>query len=985
MYDAFGNYTGDDGLDAPTRTLDQTQATTPNAPPGVFTGQPVYTEDGGVSNLRRNPETGELYDPGGAAGYAVAPSEAGAGQHPDASQAETISATTQATNVGGNTANDRIVPRPNVLDSFSSYTYRVSVYMMSPEQYRALALSKKKTINGYQLLFQSGGAPVNKGGFLGASNPYNQSTMDGLVGGYGSGVSGPTNTTIPGPNGPDAGRNPAFPLDFYIDDVVIEQLLSGLGSHTAHAVQNIKFSVIEPIGITLIDRIYQAAQDFVPKNGAGNINYNAVAYLMVIHFYGYDSEGNLVPGIRGADASTGLADPNAVIEKFIPFKIKKINWAITGKSTTYEFECGPIGLSVAAGTRRGTIPYDVQLNAGTVGDLLGSKSVYSGSGSSTAANPNQTAATQARTGVNLTNTAAGGGRGFGYQAGAATQATQASVRAVDNAIAATGSPPKANSAPSTRKMIKQGLMGAMNDFQTEICSGANAIFRIPDTYKIVWIPDKFGKQPIRDATIVLPGVKESSATGFSAPATQDPGSVDPSRVSKDTTTRNFSITAGMQIVQAIELAIRNSSYIINQQLVVRNTQTGEEEPNQQKYGQPVQWFNITFSATQKDYDSMRNDTAYEITFYVSPFTIEQYDSKYFPVAKYRGIHKNYQVYFTGKNTAVIDYKEQLNSLYNLTVSGGAPGDSLSEQQRRALTSSSRDIPFFAYQSSSTESRQGTEGTALEPASNLAESFYSPTDLATATLRIIGDPAWVQQGSFAGNIDANTFNWNPFLPDGTINFDIGQTMFEVEWQRPEDYDIDTGLANPYSRKTAQAGQPGASRVYVAKKLTSEFRNGKFEQTLVGSLFRYLKPDATNKAVGATVPPEKEIRNPNQTAAVQARTGVDLTNARAGGGRGFGYQAAGAPTTEYFNKSNTPARPAPVTAEYPTSEPAPDATGSGSTLAPVPMATPAPATDGTGQNISLIDNFLNRSSAPPRKINLDTDFVVQGPQESAPPDP
>lgn len=946
MYDALGNYIGDDGLDAPTRTLQETQATTPRAPAGVYTGR-----SNSGSNLRPNTKTGERYNPGGSMGNATAPSQAGAGQHADTSQSNTTAATAQATNVGSNVSNERIIPRPNVLDTFSSYTYRVSVYMMSPEQYRALALSKKKTINGYQLLFQSAGAPVNKGGFLGASNPYNQSTVDGLVGGYGSGVSGPTNTTIPGPNGPDAGRNPAFTLDFYIDDVVIEQLLSGLGSHTAHAVQNIKFSVVEPIGITLIDRIYQAAQDFVPKNGAGNINYNAVAYLMVIHFYGYDSEGNLVPGIRGADASTGLADPNAVIEKFIPFKIKKINWSITGKSTTYEFDCGPIGLSVAAGTRRGTIPYDVQLNAGTVGDLLGSKSVYAGTGSQTVTGP----------------------------------ATQASVRAVDNAIAATGSPPKANSAPSTRKMIKQGLMGAMNDFQSEICSGANAIFRVPDTYKIVWIPDKFGKQPIRDATIVLPGVTESAATGFSTPATTDPGSVDPSRVSKDTTTRNFSITAGMQIVQAIELAIRNSSYIIDQQLVIRNTQTGEEEPNQQKYGQPVQWFNITFSATQKDYDPMRNDTGYEITFYVSPFTIEQYDSKYFPVAKYRGIHKNYQVYFTGKNTSVIDYKEQLNSLYNLTVSGGAPNDSLSEQQRRALTSSSRDIPFFAYQSSSTENRQGTEGTALEPAANLAESFYSPTDLATATLRIIGDPAWIQQGSFAGNIDANTFNWNAFLPDGTINFDIGQTMFEVEWQRPEDYDLDTGLANPYSRKTAQAGQPGASRVYVAKKLTSEFRNGKFEQTLVGSLFRYLKPEANNKAVGATVPPEKEIRNPNQTAAVQARTGVDLTNTRAGGGRGFGYQAAGAPSTEYFNKNNTPARPAPVTAEYPTSEPAANATGSGSTLAPVPMATPAPATDGTGQNISLIDNFLNRSSVPPRKINLDTDFVVQGPQESAPPDP
>ena len=120
---------------------------------------------------------------------------------------------------------------------------------------------------------------------------------------------------------------------------------------------------------------------------------------------------------------------------------------------------------------------------------------------------------------------------------------------------------------------------------------------------------------------------------------------------------------------------------------------------------------------------------------------------------------------------------------------------------------------------------------------------------------MGDPAWIQQGSFAGGVSPQEFDFNAFLPDGTINFDAREVMFEIAWQRPEDYNLNTGLANPYSKNTAQAGQPTQSRVYVATKCVSDFRQGKFEQTIEGLLYRYPKQNQTNKAVNAAPVPDQ----------------------------------------------------------------------------------------------------------------------------------
>ena len=129
-------------------------------------------------------------------------------------------------------------------------------------------------------------------------------------------------------------------------------------------------------------------------------------------------------------------------------------------------------------------------------------------------------------------------------------------------------------------------------------------------------------------------------------------------------------------------------------------------------------------------------------------------------------------------------------------------------------------------------------------------MYNPNDLQNVTLQIVGDPAWLQQGESFCGASARNFNFNPFLPDGTINYDAQQILFEILINSPNDYNLSTGLIDPNTQGTIfqnGAQTPGAARqsyVYLANNCTSEFVKGKFTQVLKGSLLTYM-PDQTFK--------------------------------------------------------------------------------------------------------------------------------------------
>ena len=846
---------GTTGTDDPVRTTEQTQATN-----GYDRGINIYTEDGTLSSLRKNPETGELYDASGLPGGVDLTTEPGVGAPPE--DAANNSTTTAQTDVNAASNALKIQPRPNPLDQFASYTYSISVYLLSSTQYERLLRSKTKKIDGYFLLFQDGGAPVNRGG-----EKQGMGTADISAG--------------------DSGRNPFFPYDYYIDSLTLDTSPLGKATGASHMTASMKLVVNEPNGITLIDNLYSAVANLQQKDGSGKVNYTAADYLAVIRFYGQGADGNPVQ----VNAAGG-----AVIEKFIPFKLAAINWSIGSKMVTYEWDCVPQGQLIAGYTARGAIPHDMQIASTTVGKLLGNDIVYS----------------------NATATSADPGK-------STTQARENAIRASDEDrdIPNGAAPPSTQAAPTSKKSVTQGLMGSLTKFQEELTlpqkGQSESIFNIADRYFIKFV-DGIGADgkvipasAIENATIVLPNTKRNlTGTPGGQPVAGKNGdtkNLDPNQQAIDNASQTFSITAGQMITQAIELAIRNSSYIQSQALVRQNSD-GYQIPNPNKRNSPMSWFNIIMHAVPRPggIDAKRNDHAFDITYVIKPYRLQNFNSKYFPPSRFAGVHKSYPYWFTGQNTAVVEYQETMNALYSITVSGSDPKNSGAAKIREAATSSLRDIAKYNYAVVSGQSTQGSSDTRLnETSANAADYLFSPGDLANAKVKILGDPDWIQQGSLFKEIKAGesqVADVTGFGEDGSISFETGDVLFEVVWQRPEDYDLSTGVADPYSGgysgRANKSREPIQSRVYQAVKIISEFRQGAFYQTIEGTLYQFPLPSkkntvqASSNSVTSDALDEERASNAgavaqsnatrtnatrtnsNQTAATAGRTGLALQN-------------------------------------------------------------------------------------------------------------
>ena len=237
--------------------------------------------------------------------------------------------------------NQRIIPEPNVLDEYASYTYALSWYLLTPDQYKQMIVSQKKNTASWQLLMQSGGAPQQTSG------------------------------------GATAGRNQYFSLDYYFDDLEIDSLVPLKGTNAANTATDIRFRVTEPSGISLLQNLYKAVSTvYKQKNVSTSVNYPMAQYCMVVRFYGYNDNGELVTtGRRGTNGQTNLTDPRAIVEKFYPFVIANIKFRAANKQIEYEVQGKPIPHFYNKSQDRGTIPFAFELAGETAGQVLIGKPV----------------------------------------------------------------------------------------------------------------------------------------------------------------------------------------------------------------------------------------------------------------------------------------------------------------------------------------------------------------------------------------------------------------------------------------------------------------------------------------------------------------------------------------------------------------------------------------------------------------------------------
>jgi hypothetical protein len=701
---------------------------------------------------------------------------------------------------------------PNMLDQYASYTYSISIYLMSPSRYRYQLASKKKNLSGYSLIIQSAGAPNTNPNPVAVDPQEIQQDQDGI--------------SFTGSALRNLGRNPNFNLDYYIDDVRLKSFVQGRGTRAAHNVFELNFKITEPNGITFIDNLYKAVQEYLTQSGEitgrDPVNYAAQNYLMVIRFYGYDQFGNVITPTRNVGNTT---DANAIIEKWIPFQFTNIRFRIANNLT--EYECSAVGVQNLASTQqRNSIPYNVELTAGTIKELLSGSANFSG--------------TTAQVAEGATAS------GLPREARGVAPSAVDQVEAITRAGAAQTAPPKANAAPKTNtpKTLSKGLVDALNQYQKN--KEKSGEIEVADEYAIVF------KVPAMENARLLPAGPVDKKKPPMIQTTNPQQAKDGTRQSNDFTSQNKSILAGTTIMQFLDQVLRNSSYVTDQQTEKWNEKKQIYEKNGQAIPETA-WYTITLEAEPIKYDNIRGDYAYKFTYQISPYLVTDLKSQYFQPSRPWTPPKKYNYWFTGLNTSVLNFTQDYNFLYYTVLSGpNAP--------RKTLYTDYRTIDKSAPQTRSNESDQGQSGRVFEAPANAADSLYSPSDTIRSKLTIIGDPDWIQQGDLwsgvSGPIGAGDgADFDTVLPDGSINYETREPIYEILFNKPVDYNLNTGLMDVTEKNVIVRGADGKqvseaqiSYVYRAFMVESLFSKGSFTQELEGAQVFFRKPTAEIEVEG-----------------------------------------------------------------------------------------------------------------------------------------
>jgi hypothetical protein len=749
------------------------------------------------------------------------------------------------------------VPKPgkrlqNPLGNFSSYTYQISLYMITPEAYNTFVQSGRKNIEAFQ-----GVDNTNKGAFLVAqSGGINNSTSK---------------------------RAPEFDVDFYIDDLKIKSAITGKDTLTATHIEEINFNIYEPYGFSFLTRLRRAlaALNQSPPSNANAANgvdaagrnvgieiraedgtlaqsrrnpetgelYNPAVesatgtpnsssggktsplsaqaqnptrqfFILGIRFQGYDKNGNL---ISSKDQSGYNADPtgnaNGVYERFFDIKISELKFKIDGKMVVYQCTAVVPKVSEAMGTKRGIIDNGVTIVGGTVNDAF--------------------------------------------------------LGETDGNI---GMFTKLNN--DQKKLKNQGSISIPNEFTvtylggTDITLGGASIVSLADLDKLKW------KMTNAKTTNEINVKTEKKST-------------------VDNTKRQITIRRGVPILQAIQQIVSQSSFLYAALIKMYTTveepdpKGGDDEEINSKES-IISWYNVSPEITVLGWDDLVGDYAYRINYVIQPYSTPIVYSPYVKkTPKYYGPSKRYEYWFTGKNSEIFKYEQTFDQAY-FTVAID-PGNS------KQASGGQQQVPTIANKQQN-QPKQGLLNLGREAQNSYMTSLFDPGAYARAKISILGDPDYLMTTS-ASSVQAVYDQF--YGPDGyTINPNGGQVFIEINFKEPQDYNNKDGLLSinesilffPYPdevRKDIDSRGGGIS--YLIETVYSTFKGGKFEQELelVINTFESLTKVPTNPGARPAT-----TDTANQTAATVDRTGVIL-NPAAGGGRG----SRGGPTAEELATYNT----------------------------------------------------------------------------------
>jgi hypothetical protein len=193
-------------------------------------------------------------------------------------------------------------PRPNPLNEYVNYTYGITLYAAKTNEYTP------GTVSG-EVIIASGGRREN--------------------------------------------RNANFREDFYFENFKLESII-GLNSKSRSSnVITAEFTVIEPYGMTLMDRILDLA------NGFGVQNWYEMLFTLQVDFHANDESGGVINSIPGAT-------------KYFQVGLIGCDIKVGSKGAEYKFTAIPFSHHAYQQTV-GTTPAMFEANGETVGEIFDSE------------------------------------------------------------------------------------------------------------------------------------------------------------------------------------------------------------------------------------------------------------------------------------------------------------------------------------------------------------------------------------------------------------------------------------------------------------------------------------------------------------------------------------------------------------------------------------------------------------------------------------
>lgn len=239
--------------------------------------------------------------------------------------------------------------KPNPLGDYSSYTYNVSLYMVTPEAYNSYLTNNEMPKEGVYIIAQSGGINNEAEARL--------LTLDGQPG--------------PGKTG----------LDYFIDDFKINTIYPGKhGQQSSTTATEVTFKVFEPQGFGFLPRLARAAQEVIKKSQKlSKLKKQKplpfqMLYILAVRFYGYDEAGNIVKSTQSGTGGSIYAGYGSH-ERFFPLLVSSVRTKLDGRVVTYDWKATVANERFAFGQKVSALRSKASIEASTVGDAIGSLAV----------------------------------------------------------------------------------------------------------------------------------------------------------------------------------------------------------------------------------------------------------------------------------------------------------------------------------------------------------------------------------------------------------------------------------------------------------------------------------------------------------------------------------------------------------------------------------------------------------------------------------